>query len=615
MQDAATFLELAGTHAQERGAAVSLRARGRPPLRYDALHAQILHVGTSLAALGVGRGNRVALALPDGSELAAAILATMCWATCAPLRRDFAADAAMDLLARLRIGALIVPAEPDIGLVTAARRLQLQVIRLIPEREGMAGLFSLEAETLRPAVEAEPLAADDVALLSLTSGTTGKPKIVPHSQRNILDVARSALCEPGDRTLCLAALSSAGVRMTSLFLPVTAGASIACVTGFTAADLPALLDEFEPTTFWTNPATLATAVAVLGGRRPATLQYVRSSSAPLPATLQERVEQALGVPIVQGYGMTETYLIATNRTPPGRRCAGSVGLAHTAQIAIRGDDGQPLPAGSVGEITVAGPGVTAGYEGDPQANHFAFDGEWFRTGDMGYLDDDGYLFLTARRSELINRGGMKVSPLEVDEVLMRHPNVRLAVTFPVAHASLGEDVAAAVVLHDAGSTSSRVLREFGAAHLPPYMVPSTVVVVNDLPVSATGKIRRDQLAALLADSLQPPYVAPRDPHEVLIASVIAEVLGIAQVGSDDNFFAIGGDSLRGGQVLSRIAVLTGVQLEVVSLFRAPTVGELARVLVAAGRAEARPEERATLRRRQRPQLDSTPQHGSEETAP
>ena len=254
----------------------------------------------------------------------------------------------------------------------------------------MAGLFSLEAETLRPAVEAEPLAADDVALLSLTSGTTGKPKIVPHSQRNLLDVARSALCEPGDRTLCL-------------------------------------------------------------------------------ATLQERVEQALGVPVVQGYGMTETYLIATNPTPPGRRCAGSVGLAHTAQIAIRGADGQPLPAGSVGEITVAGPGVTAGYEGDPHANHFAFDGEWFRTGDLGYLDDDGYLYLTARRSELINRGGMKVSPLEVDEVLMRHPNVRLAVTFPVAHSSLGEDVAAAVVLHDAASTSSRVLREFGAAHLAPTM--------------------------------------------------------------------------------------------------------------------------------------------------
>ena len=614
MQDVATFLEMAKAHAQMRGAAAYLRERGRAPLSYGELHAQILRVGTTLAALGVGRGNRVALALPEGGEHAAAILATMCWVTCAPLRRDFDADVATDLLARLRIDALIVPAEPDIGVTIAARRLQLQIIRLIPEQQGVAGQFSLEAETLRSEVEAVPLGADDVATLSLTSGTTGKPKIVPHSQRQLLGVTRKSLYESGDRTLCLAPLSSSGVRMTSLFFPFTAGASVACAAGFSAAELPALLDEFEPTTFWTNPATLATAVAVLDGRRLSSLRYVRSSSAALPATLQSRVEDALGVPVVQGYGMTETLLIATNPPPPGRRCAGSVGLAHTPQIAIRGDDWELLPAGSVGEITVAGPGVIAGYEGDAQANRVAFDGEWFRTGDLGYLDEDGYLFLTARKSELINRGGMKVSPSEVDEILMRHPEVRVAVTFPVAHASLGEDVVTAVVLHDGGSISGRALREFGTEHLPPFKVPSTIVTVKDLPVSATGKIRRDELAALLADSLHSPYVAPADPHETLIASTIAEVLGIAQVGSADNFFGIGGDSLRAGQVLARIAVLTGVELDVMSLFRAPTVAELARLLESAERNSVPSRDRVTLRRRHHSQPDAATRRDNDEAA-
>ena len=615
MHSPGTFIDLMGAHARERGGAAALRAHGRPPLTYGALHARILDVGTTLAALGVGRGSRVALALPEGSELAAAILATMCWATCAPLLRDFDADLATDLLARLRIDALIVPVEPDIGLVTAARRLQLQIIRLVPEPEGVAGLFSLEAETPRAAVAAESLGADDVALLSLTSGTTGRPKIVPHSQRNILAVAGNALYAPGDRALCLGALSSSGVRMVSLFLPLAAGASVACVAGFVAADLPALLDEFAPTTLWTNPATLAAAVAVLDGRSPSSLHYVRSSSAALPPALQARVERALGVPVVQGYGMTETFLIATNPVPPGRRRAGSVGLAHTARIAIRGDDGKPLPAGTAGEISVAGPGVLAGYEGDPQANRAAFDGEWFRTGDLGYLDDDGYLFLTARKSELINRGGMKVSPQEVDDVLMRHPGVRAAATFPVPHPSLGEDVAAAVVLHDAGSTSGSAMREFGADHLPSFKVPSMVVVVNELPVGANGKIRRGELAARLADSLHPPYVAPRGRHEALIAEVIAEVLGLARVGSDDNFFSIGGDSLRGGQVLSRIAARAGVQLDAMSLFRGPTGGELARALEAAERAPPPAGQPAILPRSHRAQPVPAPRTDRDEAAP
>ncbi len=615
MRNPATFIDLIGAHARDRGGAASLRARGRPPLTYRALHARILDVGATLAALGVGRGSRVALALPDGSELAAAILATMCWATCAPLRRDFDADLATDLLARLRIDALIVPVEPDIGLVTAARRLRLQVIRLVPEPEGVAGLFSLEAETPRPAVAAAPLAPGDVALLSLTSGTTGRPKIVPHSQRNILAVAGNALYAPGDRALCLGALSSSGVRMVSLFLPLAAGASVACVAGFVAADLPALLDEFAPTTLWTNPATLAAAMDVLDGRGPSSLHYLRSSSAALRPALQARVEHALGVPVVQGYGMTETFLIATNPVPPGRRRAGSVGLPHTARIAIRGDDGKPLPAGTVGEISVAGPGVLAGYEGDPEANRAAFDGEWFRTGDLGYLDDDGYLFLTARKSELINRGGMKVSPQEVDDVLMCHPGVRAAATFPVPHPSLGEDVAAAVVLHDADSTSGPALREFGADHLPSFKVPSMVVLVNELPVGANGKIRRGELAARLADSLHPPYVAPRDRREALIASVIAEVLRLARVGSDDNFFTIGGDSLRGGQVLARIAARAGVQLDVTSLFRAPTVGELARVLEAAERAPAPAGQQAILPRKRRAPPAPAPRRDRGEAAP
>jgi acyl-coenzyme A synthetase/AMP-(fatty) acid ligase len=586
VQEGATFLELIAAHARGRGAAIVLCARGRPPLSYAALHALALRTGASLAECGIGRGRRVALALPEGGELAAALLATMCWVANAPLRRDLDDDAATDLLTRLRIDALIVPAEPDIALTVAARRLQVPIIRLVPEAEAPCGSFSLRAETPRAAVAVEPLGSDDIASLSLTSGTTGKPKIVAHTPRKFLTVASHTLYTPEDRALCVGALSLSGPRMTSVYFPLRAGASIVCLSHFAAADLPGLIDEFAPTTFWTNPATLASAIDLLAGRRTASLRYLRSSSAALTPGLQARAEDALGIPILQGYGMTETLLIAINPRPPGHRRAASVGIAHSGEIVVRDHDGQPAPPGVPGEVTVRGPGLAAGYEGEARASRIAFDGEWFRTGDLGHLDDEGYLFLTGRKSELINRGGMKVAPSEVDEVLMRHPQVRVAVTFPVPHASLGEDVATAVVLHDHGSTSGPLLRDFGAQHLPPHKVPSSVVVVDDLPLRTDGKVQRAELAARLGDALRTPFVAPGDRHEALIASVYAEVLGIAQVGSGDNFFALGGDSLRGAQVLTRITALTGIALDVMSLFRAPIVGELARLLDAAERTPA-----------------------------
>jgi aryl carrier-like protein len=230
-----------------------------------------------------------------------------------------------------------------------------------------------------------------------------------------------------------------------------------------------------------------------------------------------------------------------------------------------------------------------GYEGDSARNGEALVDGWFRTGDLGHFDADGYLYLTGRIKELINRGGQKVSPQEVDAVFLRHAAVREAVTFALPHPSLGEDVATAVVLHEPGSTTAAALRDFAASQLLPYKVPSSVLLVVDLPRNAAGKVARERLADALHPALDPAFVAPRNHEEALVADAFAAVLSLAQVGALDHFFHCGGDSLRGAQVLSRLQLRTGVGLDIRTLFEAPTVEQLAtRLREGAGRAPTLP---------------------------
>jgi acyl-CoA synthetase (AMP-forming)/AMP-acid ligase II len=228
------------------------------------------------------------------------------------------------------------------------------------------------------------------------------------------------------------------------------------------------------------------------------LRLVRSSSASLPPQVMEALEKTFHVPMIESYGMTEaSHQMASNPLPPLQRFPGSVGIASGPDVAIMDETGSLLPAGGLGEIVIRGRNVTKGYEANPDANAKAFTHGWFRTGDQGVIDEAGYLRLTGRLKELINRGGEKISPLEVDTVIMDHPAVAQVVTFAVPHHMLGEDVAAAVVLREGAVCDERELRSFVSARIADFKVPRKIVFLAEIPKGATGKLQRIGLAEKL----------------------------------------------------------------------------------------------------------------------
>ncbi|MGH7831055.1 MAG: non-ribosomal peptide synthetase, partial [Candidatus Binatia bacterium] len=345
------------------------------------------------------------------------------------------------------------------------------------------------------------------------------------------------------------------------------------------------------------------------------LRFIRSSSAPLPPKVMADLEELFQVPVIEAYGMTEaSHQIASNPLPPHERKAGSVGQATGSEVAIMDEGGNLLSSGEIGEVVIRGANVTHGYENDSEGNGSAFAHGWLRTGDQGYLDTDGYLFLTGRFKEIINRGGEKVSLREIDDVLTDHPAVAQAVSFAVPHPTLGEDVAAAVVLRgDAGITEKEV-QAFAASRLADFKIPSRIWIVDEIPKGATGKVRRADLAGKFALQAKPEFVAPNSALEKIVASIYAAVLGVERVGAGDNFFALGGDSLRATQVISRLQAILPINLPIATVFNKATVADLAAEIAGAVQnmdptvvAEVLPELTIPWRKHPRQPLAAKPQ--------
>jgi acyl-CoA synthetase (AMP-forming)/AMP-acid ligase II len=228
------------------------------------------------------------------------------------------------------------------------------------------------------------------------------------------------------------------------------------------------------------------------------LRFLRSSSSSIPPQVIRELEDVFGAPLVESYGMTEaTHQMASNPLPPAVRKPGTVGVAAGPEIAIMAEDGRLLARGETGEIVIRGPNVTAGYESNPKANAEAFVDGWFRTGDQGVMDADGYVSITGRLKEIINRGGEKVSPREVDEILMDHPAVAQVVCFGMPHPKLGEEVAAAVVLREGQAASERELQDFVGKRAADFKVPKRILLLEEIPKGATGKLQRIGLAQKL----------------------------------------------------------------------------------------------------------------------
>ena len=590
------------TNARRFPDAPALLAEGRTELTYGALAAHVDHTAAALRSIGIGREDHIAIVLPNGPEMASAFLSVASCATAAPLNPSYQAPEYDFYLSDLGARALLVEAGSSLPAVDVAAKRGIPILELSWQAEDPAGSFTIAARHSAPGSEdgfAEP---DDTALILHTSGTTSRPKIVPLSHQNLVHSAASIQAwlglAPADRSLNVMPLFHVHGLLASLLASLYAGASVVCTPGFLAPYFFNWLEAFRPTWYTAVPtmhqAVLARAAgqaAILSER---TLRFIRSCSASLPPQVMDSLEKTFQVPVVEAYGMTEaSHQMTCNPLPPGERKPGSVGLPAGAESAIMDDGGNLLPAGEEGEIVIRGGGVTAGYENNPEANRESFTAGWFRTGDLGYLDNDGYLFISGRKKEVINRGGEKITPREVDEVLLSHPDVAQAVAFAVPHTTLGEEVGAAVVLKAGADLDEQTLRRFAALTLAPFKVPAVVVFVDEIPKGPTGKLQRIGLA----DKLDLPAVpepesieasehrAPSTPVEERLFIIWCEVLGIETCGVEDRFLALGGDSMLAAQIVSRVRAAYGMDVSMVDFFDTPTITGMAAALEAKIRTE------------------------------
>ncbi|MGA7173668.1 MAG: acyl--CoA ligase [Candidatus Dormiibacterota bacterium] len=491
---------------------VELLARGesgRPAITVPAgpviTHAQLRQLvdegADQLAELGVGPGDRLAMALPNGPEAIVLFLAAAVSATACPMNPSYKEDEFRFYLEDTGARTLLVPK----GEGEAARNALADggvVIEVEIDSQGR-----LHLEGVRPGDAGRNVgkaSADDVALVLHTSGTTSRPKRVPLRHRNLATSVSHIIdhyqLTEDDVSLCVMPLFHVHGLVASALSAIAAGGSVVTPRKFTPLAFWALAREFQPTWFSASPTPHRMVLMRTSENRPAgsqRLRFVRSCSSALSPGQMAEMELRYGVPVLEAYGMTEaSHQMASNPLPPEERRPGSVGQGTGVAIATMAEDGQLLPVGTQGEVVIRGANVIDGYESNPEANAASFTDGWFRTGDLGVLDGAGYLSLSGRLKELINRGGEKIAPLEVDGVLEANPAVAEAVCFGVPHPTWGEEVAAAVVLSSA--TDERALLAYCREHLAEFKVPSHLYIVEAIPRTATGKVQRRFVAEALA---------------------------------------------------------------------------------------------------------------------
>ena len=506
MKRCSSLTELLSAGADD---APAIGAPGAPDLDYRSLRQLIMRTVASLNGYGIGRNDRVAIVLNNALEAGTAFLGVACGATAAPLNPGYRVDEFDFNLTDLKARALIVEAGSDSPAVNVAEKLGLAVIDLTPTPQAGAGSFELKrrgsAETREPALGgfAE---SDDVALVLHTSGSTARPKLVPLTQKNVA-VSAGNVCETlqftdQDRGLNIMPLFHIHGLIAGLLAPLSAGSYVFCPPAFNALKFFGWMSEAKPSWYTAVPTMHQTILARASHNKEIIaanpLRFMRSSSSSIPPQVIRELEQVFQAPLIEGYGMTEaTHQMCSNPLPPRVRKPGTVGVAAGPEVAIMDDHGQFQPPNTIGEIVIRGDNVTVGYENNPKANADNYTHGWFRTGDQGVIDEEGYVRITGRLKEIINRGSEKFSPREVDEVLMDHPAVMQVVTFAIPHLKLGEEVGAVVVLRPGTELSEKELREFAALHLADFKVPKKILFMDDLPKGPTGKLLRIGLAQKL----------------------------------------------------------------------------------------------------------------------
>ena len=499
-QAAATILQLLEQGAPSDAAIV---APGGPTVTYDSLRRQVNDLAVRLRKSGIGRGDRVAIVLPNGIESIVCFLAVAATGTAAPLNPAYKADEFKFYLKDTNARALITSSRTG----EEARRIASPSILQIDASMNTDGEVSLSSSGKnggeRPAEEPAP---EDVALVLHTSGTTSRPKRVPLAHRNLTisaqNVANTYQLISEDVSLCVMPLFHVHGVVASTLSTLLTGGTVIVPPRFNALNFWPVARDHRVTWFSAVPsmhqALLSRAQRSDGvGTGYDGPRFVRSCSAALPSSTMLAMEERFGVPMLEAYGMTEAaHQMASNPLPPGVRLPGTVGSGTGVRIGGMDEEGNLQAAGTQGEVVIQGPNVIQGYEDNPEANAASFTNGWFRTGDQGSLDKKGVLTLSGRIKELINRSGEKISPVEIDDVLMMHAAVSESVAFGVPHRTHGEEPTAAVVL--SSQVSEKELIAHCREHLADFKCPRTIHIVDAIPRTATGKVQRRIVAATIA---------------------------------------------------------------------------------------------------------------------
>ncbi|MBN1267004.1 MAG: AMP-binding protein [Anaerolineales bacterium] len=579
--------------AAEQPEAVALCSISAPPTTFHDLATQMhRHMG-ELHRYGLGEHSVAALVHPEGPGMAAAFLSISASTACAPLNPRYREEEFLFYLENLNADVLITARDFETEARKAANRLDIPILEIFSPPGSSSGQFRFQGVQPSTAPETAP-DPDSIALLLHTSGTTSRPKLVPLTHRNLLssaeNIAQSLQLDSRDMCLNIMPLFHVHGLIGAVLSSLTAGASVCCTPGFLAPQFLKWLNQYKPT-WWTAVPTMQQAIlerVALEGPTVSNdrLRFIRSCSAPLPPAVLGNLETIFGVPVIEAYGMTEaSHQITINPLPPLVHKPGSVGLPGETEVAIADSSGGFLAEGDTGEVVLRGPNITRGYVNNPAANEKTFFDGWFRTGDEGYLDKDGYLFLTGRIKEMINRGGEKITPREIDEALLAHPEIEQALCFAVPHTKLGEEVAAIVVRKENGTVTQKELRDFVARSLSDFKVPALVLFQAEIPKGPTGKPQRVGLANKLGLSSITEEETPHalfqkpvtDTEKELHALWIA-VLERDPIGVQDPFTALGGDSIMALILVARVRETFDVNLSLMDFFDAATIREQAAMI-------------------------------------
>src|SRR5215469_6463952 len=468
---------------------------------YDGLRKQVAAMAAALVCVGIRHGERAAIALPNGLPAILSFLAPTTTGSAAPLNPAYKQEEFRFFLEDTAARVLICPSKGADEARRAAAELKIPVLTVQMDVDGHVHLLDAPAGHA-PSVPH----TKDVALVLHTSGSTGRPKRVPLRHKNLAhsaaNIAHTYGLSAHDVSLCVMPLFHVHGLVASTLATFLSGGTVVLPTRFDALSFWRLVRE-NHATWWSGvPTMFQVLLARAGNKRPdgaESLRFMRSCSTPISADIIHKMEELFGVPLVEAYGMTEAaHQMASNPLPPRLRKPGSVGVPADVRVSILDGHGKHLHGSDQrGEVVIRGANVFSGYEGDPKINEGSFTDGWFRTGDEGYLDEDGYLHLTGRLKEFINRAGEKISPREIDAVLLKIPCVSEAVTFGFPHPTFGEEVAAAVVLHENQKQTEGSILKYCREHLAEFKCPKKVFLLDHIPQTATGKVRRNSVATIL----------------------------------------------------------------------------------------------------------------------